>query len=81
MDLKKIHPAITIAMALGVPLATFAASYGSLDARLRALEQRSEQTVTRAEYQALSARLDEVVVELRGLRSDLIVVIKERSRP
>ena len=81
MDLKKLQLTVAIVMALVVPGATFAASYGSLDARLRALEQRAEQSVTRGEYQALSARLDEVVVELRGLRSDLIVVIKERSRP
>ena len=80
MDLKKTQLIVAIVMALAIPGATFAASYGSLDARIRAVEHRSEQTVTRAEYQALSARLDEVVVELRGLRSDLIVVIKERSR-
>ncbi|MNY40604.1 hypothetical protein D3C86_1753560 [compost metagenome] len=81
MDLKKTQLIIAIVAALAVPGGTFAFSYGSLDARIRAVEQRSEQTVTRGEYQALSARLDEVVVELRGLRSDLIVVIKERSRP
>lgn len=66
------------ALSLAGSLAAFAFGYGSLSARLKAFERDVEQTVTREEFKALSRRLDDLVAELRGLRSDLMAVIRER---
>lgn len=63
-----------------VPLLALAASYGALHTRIKAVEHDIEHTVSRHEFEALSRRLDEVVAELKGLRADLIAVIKERVR-
>lgn len=45
---------------------------------MNALERRSEQTFTHTEQQADSRRLDELVAEDHGLRSDLLAIFKER---
>lgn len=68
MDWQVIAPYI-------VPLVTFAAGYGALNARVARIEQSH---VTRPEVEALSRRLDEVVTEIRGLRADLMAIIRER---
>ncbi|MNY75555.1 hypothetical protein D3C86_2148610 [compost metagenome] len=80
METYPIGPAISL---IG-SLVTFAFGYGSLSARhgalldrLKALEKDIEQTVTRAEFKALSNRLDDMVAEIRGLRSDLLAIVRE----
>ena|GEM_PF-5717549 len=74
METYLIGPAISL---IG-SLAAFAFGYGSLSARLKAFERDIEHTVSREEFKALSKRLDDVVSELRGLRSDLLAIVKER---
>lgn len=71
MDLQHILP-------YAVPLLALAASYGALSSRLSNVERTINQSVSRHEFDALSKRLDDVVSELKGLRSDLIAVIRER---
>lgn len=55
-----------------VPLATFAMGYGALHARIKGVEDRIEDTVSRREFDVMVRRLDELVSEMRGLRHDLI---------
>lgn len=55
-----------------VPLATFAMGYGALHARIKGVEDRIEDTVSRREFDVMVRRLDELVAEMRGLRHDLI---------
>ena len=61
-----------------VPLVTFAAGYGAVSARLRSVEQRLEETVTRREHEALERRLSEIVQELRGLRAEIVATMFRR---
>ena len=65
------------ALSLAGSLAAFAFGYGSLSARLKAMERSVEHTVSRAEFKALSSRLDDMVAEIRGLRSDLLAIVRE----
>jgi hypothetical protein len=55
-----------------VPLATFAMGYGALHARIKGVEDRIDDTVSRREFDVMVRRLDELVTEMRGLRHDLI---------
>lgn len=58
-----------------VPLATFAMGYGALHARIKGVENRVEDTVSRREFDVMVRRLDELVAEMRGLRHDLISIM------
>lgn len=77
-ELTRWQSIIGIILSLAIPGAGFAAAWGNINARMNALERRIEQTVTRTEQQADSRRLDELVTEVRGLRSDLLAIVKER---
>jgi hypothetical protein len=70
--------ATTVIMPYLVPLVTFAAGYGAVSARLRAVETRMEETVTRREHEALERRLLEIVQELRGLRAEIVAAVVSR---
>lgn len=58
-----------------VPLATFAMGYGALHARIKGVEDRIDDTVSRREFDVMVRRLDELVTEMRGLRHDLISIM------
>ena len=62
-----------------VPLATFAMGYGALHARIKGVEDRVEDTVSRREFDGMVRRLDELVSEMKGLRHDLIsLMLKDK---
>lgn len=64
-----------------VPLATFAMGYGALQQRIKGVEEKLEDTVSRREFDSMVRRLDELVTEMRGLRHDLIsMMMKERGQ-
>ena len=80
METYLIGPAISLAGSLAVfafGYGVLTARYAALSDRLKALEKDIEQTVTRAEFKALSNRLDDMVAEIRGLRSDLLAIVRE----
>ena len=58
-----------------VPLATFAMGYGALHARIKSVEDKVEDTVSRREFDGMARRLDELVSEMKGLRHDLITLM------
>ena len=70
--------AANVIMPYLVPLVTFAAGYGAVSARLKAVETRMEETVTRREHEALERRLLEIVQELRGLRAEIVAAVVSR---
>jgi hypothetical protein len=63
-----------------IPILVFAYWYGGANARIKTLEDQIEHAVTREEFRALKDQLSQVVVELQGLRGEIINVIRS-SRP
>jgi hypothetical protein len=49
--------------------------YGALHARIKSVEDKVEDTVSRREFDGMARRLDELVSEMKGLRHDLITVM------
>lgn len=77
-EFSKAQAIIGLILALAIPGATFAAAWGNTTTRLSAVEARMEQTVTRAELAPLIENVREVRDELKGLRADLLSIVKER---
>lgn len=62
-----------------VPLATFLMGYGALHQRIKGVEDKVEDTVSRREFDGMVRRLDELVAEMKGLRHDLIsLMLKDK---
>jgi len=70
-------PLLTIA----ISLVTVGITYGALNTRLRAVEQGLLNAITRAEFNGLEVRMGQVVDELRGMRSELLAVVRDANRP
>lgn len=77
-ELTRWQIIIGIVLGLAIPGGTFAAAWGNTTTRLAAVEARMEQTVTRAELAPLIENVREVRDELKGLRADLLSIVKER---
>ncbi|MBO9542718.1 hypothetical protein J7643_19185 [bacterium] len=77
-ELTRVQIIVGIILGLAMPGGAFAAAWGGHDAQIRAIQKQLDSTVTRAELQPIAENLREMKEEVKGLRSDLIAVIKDR---
>lgn len=77
-ELTKAQMIVGIVLGLAVPGGTFATAWGAHDAQIKAIQKQLDITVTRAELEPIAENVREMRDEVKGLRSDLITVIKDR---
>lgn len=70
------HSLVGSVLSGGIALLAFAFGYGSVTARIKTLESQIEHSVTKQEFRSLERRIDELSDEIKGLRSEILGILK-----
>lgn len=73
------HSIIGLILAASTPLVVFAFGYGSVTARVAALESVTKNSVSKAEFRSLEHRIEDLTSEIKDLRGEIMSILKSQS--